>query len=132
MKQSSIPGWWRKYSTRKCTPDRKRSEQRIGTARGRERGKLTVRKVSSVLILAALSVEELDLVGRFGVFAGASHVLGEHSPNCDTVRYLVSSVTGAANAFSNVMDIAVPFRTLFTNAGLKQTMHVPTLCRTLG
>jgi hypothetical protein len=49
-----------------------------------------------------------------------------------TVGYLISRITGAANAFSNVMDIEGPFRTLFTNAGLKHTMHVPILCRTLG
>jgi hypothetical protein len=42
------------------------------------------------------------------------------------------SITGGANALSNVMDILEPLRTLFTSAGLKHAMHVPALCRTLG
>jgi CPA2 family monovalent cation:H+ antiporter-2 len=49
-----------------------------------------------------------------------------------SVDYLLSRISGVANAFSKAIEIDEPFRTLFTSAGLKQTMHVPTLCRTLG
>ena len=50
----------------------------------------------------------------------------------DAVGYLTSRNSGAANAFLKPMEIDEPFRTLFTSAGLKHTMHVPALCRTLG
>jgi hypothetical protein len=46
--------------------------------------------------------------------------------------YLISRISGTASAFSNVMEIDEPFRTLLTRAGLKHAMQVPPLCRTLG
>jgi hypothetical protein len=46
--------------------------------------------------------------------------------------YLIARISGAAKAFANWMEIVAPLRTLFTRAGLKQAMHVPGLCRTLG
>lgn len=55
-----------------------------------------------------------------------------HGQKLDAVDYLLSRISGVANAFSKPMEIDEPFRTLFTSAGRKQTMHVPTLCRTLG
>jgi hypothetical protein len=48
------------------------------------------------------------------------------------MRYLIARICGFAKAFANRMEIVTPLRTLFTRAGLKQAMHVPDLCRTLG
>lgn len=45
---------------------------------------------------------------------------------------LLARNSGTANAFSNVMEMAEPLRTLFTIAGRKHAMHVPPWCRTLG
>jgi hypothetical protein len=47
-------------------------------------------------------------------------------------RYLRARICGFAKAFANSMETVTPLRTLFTSAGLKQAMHVPNLCRTLG
>jgi hypothetical protein len=50
----------------------------------------------------------------------------------EMMRYLIARICGFAKAFANRMEIVTPLWTLFTRAGLKQTMHVPDLCRTLG
>ena len=47
-------------------------------------------------------------------------------------NYLMARISGVAKALANWMEIVAPLRTLFTSAGLKQAMHVPALCRTLG
>jgi hypothetical protein len=49
-----------------------------------------------------------------------------------SLRYLIARISGFAKAFANRMETVAPLRTLFTSAGLKQAMHVPDLCRTLG
>jgi hypothetical protein len=55
-----------------------------------------------------------------------------HGYSLDVVDYLISRISGVANAFSKPMKMDKSFRTLFTSAGRKQTMRVPALCRTLG
>jgi len=46
--------------------------------------------------------------------------------------YSISRISGAASAFSNVIEMDAPFRTLLTRAGLKHAKQIPPLCLTLG
>jgi hypothetical protein len=56
----------------------------------------------------------------------------ESEPSFRLLQFqLIGRISGIASAFSNSTDMRPSLRTLFTKAGRKHAMQVPSTCRTL-
>jgi Helix-turn-helix domain len=77
-----------------------------------------------------------ELCREFGISRKTGYKICDRYQDCGVeglFRLLqMVRMTGSASAFAHSTDTWPPFRTLFTNAGRKQAMQIPSLCLTLG